>query len=272
MLEKNIKIVDLGYYGWIRLFDLFKCIRGPKSDERKPGPLLLIYRGLRLLRALDLGSMSPVNVNFSGTSRLDVLSDESGFPVVIALEENAVARVAGHAQKRIRYDDDYFSQLGTFIAALSAEWRKTIFTYPPGPARIPVPSYRLINGVLRLLIPDNSILLFTVTEREVARSSIAVGYRGGDFWLLTTLEAVGSEDADLSGGLLGEAADALGRKFGGVVRVVAVEREALTNIARSRLPAGAILWAVNTGRLRLLKIPWRWKVLFWGLIGVRPAR
>ena len=131
----------------------------------------------------------------------------------------------------------------------------------------PVPPYGAVDWALRLLIPDDSILLFAVSERETAWSSIVIGYGGGDFWLLTSLETVGPEEADLGDASLQEAADALGKRFGGTVRVVAVEREALLGIARSRFPAGAILWAINTGQLRLLNIPWRWKLAAcWGQV------
>lgn len=261
MLAKDIHIVDLGADSFSRLLGLVnEFLEGLRPGEGT-GPLLVIYRGLKLLKAIDLGRGRPVSVDFYGTSRLEMLSDESGYPKVIALEESAVARIVGHGQRKLNYDDDYFKQVGGFLQGIAREWGKTVFTYPPGPARLITPPHWMFEGAFRLLIPDDTVLLLLVTEKGDVWTSVVVGYRDGDFWLLTSLDTVSLDEGDVSGGSLGFAADLLGSKYGGTVRVMAIEREALRGIPRSRFPAGALLWALNTGDLRLIKVPWRWRIL-----------
>ncbi|MBU4301181.1 MAG: hypothetical protein L6427_10585 [Actinomycetia bacterium] len=271
MLPKDILIVDLGADNWNRLLGLGKGLLEALPPGEGPGPLLVIYRGLKLLKAIDLGRGRAVNVEFYGTSRLDMLSRESGYPRVLALEENAVARVVGHAQRELEYGDDYFKQLGNFARGVAREWGRTIFTYPPR-GRPLVPSHRAFEGVFRLLVPDDTVLLFVVTEKGKAWTSAVLGYSGGDLWLLTSLDTIALEEGDLSEGALGAAADLLRSKYGGTVRVVAVEREALRRVSRSRFPAGTLLWALNTGDLRISRVPWRWKVLAFAAALARARR
>ncbi len=260
MLDKDILVVDLGADNWNRLLGLAGGFLKALEPEDGPGPLLVIYRGLKLLRAIDLGRARPVSVEFYGTSRLDMLSRESGYPRVLALEENAVARVVGHAQRELEYQDDYLKQLGGFARGIAREWGRTIFTYPPR-GRPRLPPHRALEWALRVLVPDDTVFLFAITEKWKAWTSTVLGFSGGDFWLLTSLDTVALEEGDLSNGALEAAARLLQSKYGGTVRVVAIQREALLRVSRSRFPAGAILWALNTGDLRLLRIPLRWKVL-----------
>lgn len=261
MLPGDIRVIDMGGESWTRLARLARQVASRVSSKPEKGPLLVIYRGLKLLKALDLSTGRSVPVEFSGTSRLDALSRETGFPRVIALEETALQRVFSRAQREIFYDDDLVQQWLAFLRGVAAEWRRTIFTYPPGPRRIAVPPYPVIDRVARLFIPDGSILLVAVTERGKAWASVVLGYRGGEFWLLSSLDTIGAEEGDLTGGALEAAARALGSLYEGRVRAIAVEREAVLRILDSRFPAGALLWAMNTFELRLLNVPLRWKAV-----------
>lgn len=260
MLDKDILVVDLGADNWNRLLGLGEGLLKALEPDDGPGPLLVIYRGLKLLRAIDLGRARPVSVEFYGTSRLDMLSRESGYPRVLALEENALTRVVGHAQRELEYKDDYLKQLGGFARGVAREWGRTIFTYPPR-GRLRLPPHRALEWAFRLLVPDDTVFLFAITEKRKAWTSAVLGYSGGDLWLLTSLDTVALEEGDLSNGALEAAARLLQSKYGGTVRVVAIQREALLRVSRSRFPSGSLLWALNTGDLRLSRIPLRWKVL-----------
>jgi len=260
MLDKDILVVDLGADSWNRLLGLVGGLLKALQPDDGPGPLLVIYRGLKLLKAIDLGCARPVSVEFYGTSRLDTLSHESGYPRVLALEENSLARVVGHAQRELEYEDDYIKQLGGFARGVAREWGRTIFTYPPR-GRLRLPPHRALEWAFRLLVPNDTVFLFAITEKRKAWTSIVLGYSGGDLWLLTSLDTVSLEEGNLSNGSLEAAALLLQSKYGGTVRVAAIQREALLRVSRSRFPAGAILWALNTSDLRLSRIPLRWKVL-----------
>ena len=267
MLPEDIKVLDLGSDNWSRLASLAREVASRFVARPDTGPLLVIYRGLKTLKAVDLSTGTAVRVDFMGTSRLDALSRQTGFPLIVAIEENALARIFGHAQRELKHDDDLVNQCGAFLRGFAAEWRKTIFTHPRGPDRIVVPPYAVIDRATRLFIPDDSVVLLAVTERGRAWASLVVGYRGGEFWLLSSLDTLGREDADLADGALEDAAEGLRSMYGGTVRVVAIERGALFRALDSRFPVGALLWAMNTSELRMLNVPLRWKAA--ALIGVR---
>jgi len=263
MIRKDITIIDLGADNWSRLMRLPKELAPPRDGDEKamPRALLVIYRGLRVLRAIDIAERRTVEVEWLGVSRLEELSSRMGYPLVIALEETSLARVFEHAQRDLDFRDDMGYQWAGFLRGAAREWRRTIFTYPGGPSRIPVVPFGVVESVIRSLIPNNSLLLFAVTERGHVWTSAVLGYRDGDFWLLTSLDTLGMEEGDLGGGALEVAAESLSSKFGGKVRAVVVERSELERIGRSRFPLADLYWALNSGDMRRLNVPKRWKVL-----------
>ena len=260
LLAKDISEIDPGSENWSRLVQLLKDF-GPGGPERWKGTLLVVYRGLKPLHAVDLGSGLKVKVDFRGASRLDALSAESGFPRVIALEEDALERVVGHARRDVNCYDDYFRQWGALLEGLSREWRKTIFVHPPGRRRIPFVSHKAVERSVNLLVPDGTLLLFAVTENWRTWASIILGYRDGAFWLVSSLDTLGVEELALSDGALEEAAESLRSRYSGTVRAITVERESLSRISKSRFPPGAALWEINCGGIQGLNIPLRWKLI-----------
>ena len=79
--------------------------------------------------------------------------------------------------------------------------------------------------------------------------------------LLSSLDAIGMEEGDLRGGALCAAADMLASRFGGKVRAIVAERSELERIVQGRFPILDLLWALNTGDIRMLNVPRRWKAL-----------
>lgn len=263
MIHKDMTIVDLGGDNWSRLMKLpgeLSALR--RAGDAAPGrALLIVYRGLKVLKAMDALASTEVQVDWHGTSRLDLVARQTGYPFVVALEESALSRVFGHAQRELDFRADFLEQSGAFLRGAAREWRRTIFTYPAGPARVPLVPYRAVASFTRMLIPDNTVLLFAVTERGQVWASAVVSWRDGDFWLLSSLDTVGMEEGDLRDGGLEAACEKLSRRFGGRVRAVVTERSELERLARSRLPAVDILWALNTGDIRMIDVPRRWKAL-----------
>ena len=261
MIPADIQVVDLGGENWSRLLTILGELALSRAPRREDA-LLVVYRGLKLLKAVDLSRGYPVKARWHGCARLELLARESGYPRIIALEESALSRIAGHAQRELDLRDDYLDQWRAFLKGLALEWRRTVFTWPPGPPLIPVPPRGTAGLLLRALVPDDTLVLLAVSEKGRAWASVALGCRDCEVHLVTSLDAVGMEGSDLSEGGLEEAARALSGEFGGRVRAAVIERDALRRAAASRFPAAAILWALNTGELRLLDFPLRWKV-FW---------
>jgi hypothetical protein len=260
MLAHDIHVIDLGGDNWDRLTTTLTDLGNLMAPEGKGKSLLVVYRGLACLKSIDLGEQREVSVPFRGTSRLDALAAESGYDFVIAIEETALRRVLSRAGRTIDYREDYFAGWWEVVLAAAKEWRRTIFTYPEGPRKLPVPPFRFLELALKAYVPDDTLLLLAFTDRWRAYTSIALGYRDGNVRLLTSLDAIGDEGADLSGEGLGQAAAALAQRFGGRPRAISIERSALKEILTSRFPLATALYAVNSREIALYKVPWRWRI------------
>lgn len=263
MIHKDITVTDLGSDNWSRLMRLPAELvaDGDGIAGRAPRALLVIYRGLKVLKAIDVAERKAVEIEWQGTSRLELLARRTGYPVVIALEETALARVFEHAQRQLDHTDDMVKQWSGFLKGIAAEWRRTIFTYPAGPSRIPVLPPSVLQCAMSSLIPDNSLIVLAVTDRGTAWASVVLGWRDGDFWLVSSLDAVGMEEADLSGEAAARAVHMLEARFGGKAAAIIVERCELAKIVSSRFPLGDMLFALNSGDLRRLEVPLRWRAL-----------
>lgn len=263
MLSEDVQIIDLGSENWNRLLRLFGELALTITAPGDRGPLLLFYRGAALLRAVDLATLQTVEVDFRGPSRLDVLAVDSGYPEVFALEENAVRRVIGHAQRRIDHRDDYFLQWRLFLEGVRREWGETILTHPKRAKPFRLPPHRVIDSGLRLFMGRETLVLLLVTDRGGIWTSVILGYREGDFWLVSSLETVEMERAPASEETLKEAAERLRSKYGCPVRVIEIDRETLFRITKSSFPFGAFLLAGNSLLIKTYQVPLRWKAAAW---------
>jgi hypothetical protein len=262
MLAKDITVIDLGGDNWSRLLNLPRELARVRSGEAPSRRVLLVvFEGLRVLKAIDLLHGTEVEVEWMGSWRLDRVAKRTGYDVVVALENSALARVCGHAQRGMDFRADMLEQWGGYLKGVAQEWRRTIFTWPPGPSRIPVPSAGMVQAAVSALVPDNTIGLLAITERGRAWASVVLGYSGGDFWLLSSLDTVDMEEADLREGRLELACDMLASRFGGRVRALAIERDLLFKIASTRVPAAEVLWGLNSGEIKTIDYPRRWKAL-----------
>ncbi|MBU1670401.1 MAG: hypothetical protein KKF41_04870 [Actinobacteria bacterium] len=267
MLDADVKIVDLGGENVSRLFGILTGAvpHGPT------GTLVVIHRGYRVLRAIDLDRREPVEIEFGGTAGLDLLATRYGYRHVIALEESAATRIFGHAQRAMHYRDDYLKQWYGFARGLALEWRRTVYTYPWCPRRFPLPPYGLITAALRLLMPRDTICLLAVTEHDRAWASLAFGWRNGDVWLLTSLDAIDMEEGDLGGSGFHKAARDIQGLFGSKVRAAAIEHVALERALASQHPTATLVRSHATGELRLHRFPLRW-MAFWLTLFAARAR
>lgn len=263
MIDRDITVIDLGSDSWTRLMRLPWELAADAglNGEESPRVVLIVYRGLKVLKAIDLGRSRALDVDWQGTSRLELVARGTGCSLVIALEETAIARVLERAQRDIDHTDDLLVQASGFMKGISAEWRRTIFTYPPGPPAIPVLPPALVQAVFRAMIPDGTLLLFALTERGFAWTSVVLGWRDGDFWLISSLDAVGMEEGDLKGEGLARAIRMLEERFSGKVRALVMERVELKRVFASRFPLGDVLLALNNGDLRSPGLPLRWKAV-----------
>jgi hypothetical protein len=262
MIDKDLTVIDLGGESWSRLLKLpAELARARASSSTARRALLVIFEGLKVLKAVDLLGGQDVEVDWLGSSRLDLVARQTGYPTVVALENSALSRLFGHAQREMDFRADMIEQWGAFARGVSREWRRTIFTYPAGPSRIPVVPHRVLQAAVSALIPDETVGLLAITDRGKVWASLVVGYRGGDFWLLSSLDAIDMEEADLSDGRLELAVGDLADRFGGRVRALAIERDLLFKIFTARLPAAELLWGLNSGELKTIDYPRRWKAL-----------
>jgi hypothetical protein len=79
--------------------------------------------------------------------------------------------------------------------------------------------------------------------------------------LLTSLDHVDMEDADLRGDNLGLAAERLSALHAGTVRALSMDRSLLLKVAAARHPALEILWGINSGQIQALNVSGRLKAV-----------
>jgi hypothetical protein len=265
MISKDIEVVDLGSDNWSRVLRLPAQVSAARPAEGAPKRrLLVVFRGLKVLKAVDLGEMQPVDIEWAGTSRLDTLAARTGYDTIVALEETAVARVIAHAQREIDYADDLAKQWLCYLDGASKEWGRTIFVHPEGLKKLPAISSSVLGAAVSALIPDDTLVLLAVTERWHVWASIVLGYRDSDFWLLTSLDTVNMEGADLRDGNLPLAADRLAELYGGTVRAIVIEKSLLMKASASRYPALEVLWGINSGQVLSLNLSRRFKAALLG--------
>lgn len=272
MIREDLTVVDIGSDSWPRLIKLPLELASMRPEGPRPEVLLVVFRGLRVLKAVRFPGGLPLAIEWRGTSKLAALAEESGCDYVIAIEETALSRVFGHAQRGLDYNDDMVEQWAGFLRGAAREWRRTIFTYPAGPSRIPVIPYGVLEAVLCALVPDNTLNLFAVTEKGRAWTSVVSGWRDGDLWLITSLDAVGMEEGDLRNGGMEAACRMIEQKFAGKSTGIVVELSELRRLAGSRFPLSDVLLALNSGDIMLHNVPLRWKALAFcglGLAGLR---
>lgn len=225
------------------------------------GPLLVVYRGLALVNACDLGTGGSVPISWRGTSRLDRLAAESGYDRILALDESAPERVYGLALQEQGFESDYARRILGLMRGVSHEWRRTIFTCPKGPRRLRVISYGVLSRALGMLLGGDGVLLLALSERERSCASLVVGHSGGAIRLLTSLESAGLRDERLDESNLPPLLEKLEEKYRGRPSAVVIDRQAFDRIAASPFPAGSILWSYNTGAIRLEGVPLRSKAV-----------
>lgn len=263
---------DLDTENWDRVFALFSDLAAARSRDARKRTLLITYRGLRLLDAYDLTAKRPVRMEWMGTTRLNLLATRYGFDRILAMEETALTRIYNRAAAEAGPGNDPLKWAGSLYRGLTSEWRRTVFTYPAGPRRMRTVSDAAVRRAVRLFVPDESLLLLAVARGSRAWASIVLGFKDSELKLVTSLDNEGMGDAGLHDGSLAEAARALGEKFDVETSAIAVEHEALERIFASRYPSLSLLWAFNTGNLRLVNVPWRLELLTIATIGLARQR
>lgn len=255
-----------------RLYSLLTDLAASRPCGARKRTLLVIYRGLKLVEAHDLSANRPVQVEWKGTRRLDLLARRHGFDRVLALDESAPSRILSGTAGDAPAGDGYIGRAGALCRGLSREWRRTVFTYPAGPRRLPAVSDKTLRRAAGLLVPDGSALMFVITSEGRRWASLVLANMDGELRPPTSLEAMGVPEIGPGDGAIDEAADMLGERLGSAVFAVSIERDSLTRIASSRFHVASSLWAINTGSLRLARVPWRLKLLalllliFWGQV------
>jgi hypothetical protein len=255
-----------------RLYGLVGDLAASRSGGARKRTLLVIYRGLKLVEAHDLSAERQVQVEWMGTKRLDLLAMRHGYDRVLALDESAPSRILSGTAGDARPGDVNIGRAGALYRGLAREWRRTVFTYPAGPRRLPSVSDKTLQRAVGLLVPDGSVLMLVITSEGRRWASLVLGNMDGELRPLTSLGALGIPEIGRGDGAIDEAADMLGERLGAAVFAVSIERDALDRIASSRFHVTSALWAINTGSLRLARVPWRLKLLalllliFWGQV------
>ena len=167
--------------------------RGVSSSLPHAAPLVLIIEEGRCVKAMRPFSKSLDASLFpwAGPWSLGQHRRSSGAPFAIAVEGEALERIAAAMDRRVVTGDDYVAQLLEVARAGRAELGKGIHVEPDVLGLVPVPSYAALQKTWDTLVPDErSIGLFVFDEGAVWCSAI-VAKQGGEAVRVTTHAALG---------------------------------------------------------------------------------
>lgn len=262
MISEDIEVIDLGKLNWSRVVRFPGEMAGSRGrqDARWRG-LLVIYRGASLVLAIDLSTSEPVQVDWQGPDGLEALAESSGYRSILAFEQAVLHKAFGKARTAIDYTEELLKEWDSLLEILARGWGVSVFTYPAGPEEFPLGKKESLHGKLDMLVPDNSLVLIAAIEHGKVWASVIIGYRARQVWLLTSLETIGLQDADLKEHDLDEMAGLLEEKFDGTFRAITFDRAHMEKIMASRFPAMEMTMGMSNGTIRMHNAPKRWKAM-----------
>ncbi len=140
------------------------------------------------------GALDPGEVELTSLSHrhLAGLARTLGVGAVVAIEHDALARLAAEVERQLTLDQDLVAQGLVVLRALKRLAGKGVWSEPHLLDLLPAPSYEPIQRTFDLLIPDGTAMLAYVIEddRSAVHASIIAVKRGGDITAAATHLAI----------------------------------------------------------------------------------
>ncbi len=206
MISHDIRIDHLDPTTWRRLPRLLAPPRPGaavgSSGQRRPTPLVLFVEKGRCVKVIrpGVGRVDPADYAWAGGSSLGRLRRAAGAPIAIAVEDDAIERIAAAIDRRVLAGDDYGAQLLEAARAGRAELGRGVHVDPDVLGLLPVPSYAALQKTWDTLVPDERSVGLFLFDRGAVWCSLIVAKQGGDATRITTHAALGVARPDMRGG------------------------------------------------------------------------
>jgi len=184
MLAENPEILDIDVN---QFANLVKAVTVPAKERSH---LIILHQGGRLLKCFHSQKGMQDNFKFGGVGDLKKIKEEEDVDLVVAIERGVIRPLFAQAQGALYYDDDFVKQIFTILGVLVPEVGKGICLYPNLLSRLRYLKYPLLEGAFRLLIPNNSTLIFALFEGEEIFSSWILGFKEYNLSLITTSDSL----------------------------------------------------------------------------------
>ena len=268
MYSADVLIQDIDAKGWANLMSLADraTLYRILGETRKPMPprkrLVIVYQGTNVLKAWhsEKGSLLP-DFQWSGPGDLEAVAVQEGVDRVTAISRGAIPRIYEHFQRRTHLKDDYVRQLLTIFDAVRGEMGKNLNFYPK--PTLPWLTYEVLNQAMRILLPNNSTIVFYLFEGNEVWTSLILGVRDHDIDLVTSHDAlvakgfvVGDWRADYKR-ILSE----IGKLFREPAIGIFGDLVSMARILRSKKPLNALGATRSAGDIIMDPLPMRIRTL-----------
>ncbi|MSP63434.1 MAG: hypothetical protein EXR72_24440 [Myxococcales bacterium] len=200
MISPQLRIDHIDPAAWRHAFRLLTPpSRAPGAKRPGQPPLLLFVEEGVCVKAIrpGIGRVDPAVFRWAGAWSLGRIRREAGAPLAIAVEGDALERIAGAIDSRIRAGDDYVAQLLEAARALRAEVGKGVHIDPDLLSVVPIPSYAALQKTWNMLLPDDRSAGLFVFDRGELWTSYLVEKRAGELSRITTHAALGVARPDM---------------------------------------------------------------------------
>lgn len=203
MISPQIRFDHIEPSSWQRVHRLLAPPRhGAARAQPRPAPLVLFIEDGRCVKAVRPGEgrVDPALYPWSGPWSLGQHRRKSGAPFAIAVEGDALERIAAVMDRRVVAGDDFVAQLLEAARAGRAELGKGVHVEPDVLGIVPVPSYAALQKTWDTLVPDERSVGLFLFDRGAPWCSVIVAKKGGEAVRVTTHAALGIARPEMHGG------------------------------------------------------------------------
>lgn len=198
VIAANLALADLDGRHWRNWFELLV----PPGVLERPRWALVIVEAIDPVRIARVivggdgarGAIDPADAPLASLdgAALRALGRRLAVDAVVAIQIDALARLAGEVERALTLDQDLVEQGLVAWRALKRLSGRGVWTEPHLLDLLPAPGYDALQKTFDLLVPDNTALVAYVIEddRAAVHASIIARKRGGDVDAVATHLAI----------------------------------------------------------------------------------
>ncbi|MFH1131528.1 MAG: hypothetical protein V1754_09340 [Pseudomonadota bacterium] len=168
--------------------------RGQREGDKIPigMPAVALVQKRKVVRVFRLGggTMPPGSLRSLEPSDLRTFRKEHGIPFLVAVDIEALPQIWADMQREVKLEDDLMSQYLCMLRIFQKAMGHSVWMEPRLLNVLPWPSYELLQMTFNHVLPDGKTFVFYLVNDRRIWTSLIVGKRAGDIWLITTHKAI----------------------------------------------------------------------------------